>query len=359
MEQWRNRIILGDCLDALKHLQNGFQEEISLIYIDPPFFSGTDYTLKEKTTGDASSAPRMKETLAFSDKWEGGLSEYLSFMEARLNQMYGLLKSTGSLWVHVDFHVAHYLKVMLDKIFGYENFINQIIWKRTNSPKSQSTGFGNQHDLILLYARDHREFSTETVYREHDAKSLKPYSYEDEKGAFRLIEIEAHGIQRKEGRKQFVWRGRKAPYLYSEETLDNWWDQGRIYRSRNGRYSKKQYLAERKGVPVSDLWLDIPPIQGASAEYTGFSTQKPLSLISRIIKSATQSGDIVADFFVGSGTTAVAAEQLGRRWIVCDNQEVAIELMLKRLREMESEQKGEYKYTVLEIDNWVTANDNE
>ncbi|TFG07832.1 site-specific DNA-methyltransferase [Candidatus Thorarchaeota archaeon] len=351
MEQWSNCIFLGECLAAMKHLENSLQEQIQLIYIDPPFFSGTDYTLKEKSEGDPSAAPELKETPIFSDKWEGGLREYLAFMRPRLEKMHALLKSSGSLWVHVDFHVAHYLKVMLDEIFGYENFVNQIVWKRTNSPKSQTSGFGNQHDLLLLYAKDHTEFSTETVYRKHDERSLRPYSYEDDRGRFRLIEIEAHGIQRTEGRKQFEWRGRRAPYLYSEDTLEKWWKQGRIYTSRNGRYSKKQYLSERKGVPVSDLWIDISPIQGSSAEYTGFSTQKPLALLSRIIESATRPADLVADFFVGSGTTAIAAEKLGRRWIVCDSQEVAVDLLLKRLRDMERDQKTEYKYTVLNIED--------
>ncbi len=350
MEQWSNRVVQGDCLDAMKRLREDLEGQIQLIYIDPPFFTGTDYTLKEKSEGEPSAAPNLRETPAFSDKWDGGLQEYLSFMRARLEQMYPLLKVTGSLWVHVDFHVAHYLKVMLDEIFGYENFINQIVWKRTNSPKSQSTGFGNQHDLILLYAKDHRNFATKTVYREHDAKSLKPYSYEDETGRFRLIEIEAHGIQRTEGRKQFEWRGRTAPYLYSKNTLEEWWEEGRIYTSRNGRHSKKQYLSERKGVPVSDLWLDIAPIQGSSSEYTGFTTQKPLALLSRIIKCATEPGDLVADFFVGSGTTSLAAERLGRRWWVSDSQRVAIDLLLKRLRETESAQESEHRYSVVNID---------
>jgi len=158
--------------------------------------------------------------------------------------------------------------------------------------------------------------------------------YKDERGKFRLIEIEAQGIQRSEERKQFEWRGRTAPYLYRRETLDEWWDQNLVYKSKNGRYSKKQYLDDVPGVVVSDLWLDIAPIQGSSPEYTGFVTQKPESLLQRIIECATETGDLVADFFAGTGTTAVAAEKSGRRWLISDSSEAAIEVARDRLSKM-------------------------
>jgi adenine-specific DNA-methyltransferase len=159
---------------------------------------------------------------------------------------------------------------------------------------------------------------------------LKPYSYKDEKGKFRLIEIEAQGIQRTEKRKQFEWRGRTAPYLYKRETLDSWWKNGLIY--------------------TSDIWTDISPIQGSSKEYTGFLTQKPLSLLHRIITSATDKGDIVADFFAGSGTTAIAAATLSRNWIICDVSNVAMEVAEQRLSSLAKMKerdiqdfKGKYK----------------
>ncbi|TFF84570.1 site-specific DNA-methyltransferase, partial [Candidatus Thorarchaeota archaeon] len=235
--------------------------------------------------------------------------------------------------VHLDWHVSHYVKIILDEIFGYENFINEIVWKRTNSPKSQSKAFGTQHDVILLYAAKPSDFSLDTVYRKHDKKSLRPYSYKDEKGRFRLIEIEAQGIQRTEGRRQFEWRGRTAPYLYKSETLDEWWNRGLIYRSKNGRYSKKQYLEDVPGIPVSDIWLDVAPVQGSSTEYTGFLTQKPISLLKRILEAGSEPGDLVADFFAGSGTSGVAAQSCGRRWILCEVSDTAIDVIRERLRE--------------------------
>jgi adenine-specific DNA-methyltransferase len=331
MSDWDNLILHGDCLDVIRDHQDILSGQIRLIYIDPPFFSGTDYTLKTRSNGDSQTAGILHEEMTYSDKWEGGLQEYLEFMRVRLNAMKPLLRDDGSLWVHLDWHVSHYVKVILDEIFGYSNFVNEIIWKRTNSPKAQSKGFGSQHDVILLYAVDESKFKTQQIYREHDERSRKPYSYKDERGRFRLIEIEAQGIQRTESRKQFEWRGRKAPYLYRKETLDEWWDTGLIYTSKNGRYTKKQYLSDVSGIPVSDLWIDIHPVQGASKEHTGFLTQKPEALLERIIGSSTDPEDIIADFFVGSGTTVAVAEQMNRRWVACDSSKTAIKVTNERL----------------------------
>jgi len=331
MSDWENLLLHGDCLDVIRGHMDTLRGKVRLIYIDPPFFSGTDYTLKNKTGGDHESAGVLSEELTYSDKWEGGLQGYLDFMRVRLESMRPLLRDDGSLWVHLDWHVSHYIKVILDDIFGYANFVNEIVWKRTNSPKAQSRGFGSQHDVILLYAADASKFKTQQVYREHNERSRKPYSYKDARGKFRLIEIEAQGIQRTEGRKQFEWRGRTAPYLYRRETLNEWWESGLIYTSRNGRYTKKQYLSDTPGVPVSDLWTDIHPVQGASKENTGFLTQKPETLLERIIDSSTDKDDIVADFFVGSGTTVVMAERMNRRWFACDLSEAAIKVTKSRL----------------------------
>jgi adenine-specific DNA-methyltransferase len=331
MSDWTNQILHDDCLDVIRRYQNILHNQVRLIYIDPPFLSGTDYTLKTRSSGDSQSAGILREEQTYSDRWEGGLQEYLEFMRERLKAMKPLLREDGSLWVHLDWHVSHYIKVILDEIFGYSNFVNEIVWKRTNSPKAQSRGFGSQHDVILLYAVDSSKFNTRQVYRKHDERSRRPYSYKDEKGRFRLIEIEAQGIQRTEDRKQFEWRGRTAPYLYKKDTINEWWESGLIYTSKNGRYTKKQYLSDVPGVPVSDLWIDIHPVQGASKEHTGFLTQKPETLLERIIESATDPGDIIADFFVGSGTTVVVAERLNRRWIASDSSEAAIKVTRERL----------------------------
>lgn len=334
MQPWQNMLFKGDCLKVIQERLQDLQGQIRQIYIDPPFLTGSDYTIKQKSNGNAETAASLCETETYSDKWRG-IDEYLDFIRPRLSAMRSLLTEDGGLWVHLDWHISHYVKVVLDDIFGYRNFVNEIIWKRTNSPKVQSKGFGTQHDVILLYALNSQIFEVKPVYRKHDTKSLKPYSYEDERGKFRLIEIEAQGIQRTQGRRQFEWRGRKAPYLYRKETLEKWWSEGIIYRSKNGRYTKKQYLADSQGIQISDLWFDIPPIQGSAQENTGFLTQKPESLLERIINSSTDKGDLVGDFFAGSGTTAVVAEKLGRRWVACDDSDSAIELISRRLDSLE------------------------
>ncbi len=334
MDSEKNLLFKGDCLDVIRKRLQDYKNKFKLIYIDPPFLSGTEYSIKERTGGNAQSSSDLSETFTYSDKW-GSNQEYLDFMRPRLEAMKDLLSHNGSLWVHLDWHISHYVKVILDDIFGYDNFVNEIIWKRTNSPKAQSKGFGAQHDVILLYATNAQNFQIQPIYREHDSKSMKPYSYKDDKGRFRLIEIEAQGIQRTPDRKQFEWRGRTAPYLYRQETLDEWWEQGIIYRSRNGRYTKKQYLKDSPGILVSDLWHDIAPVQGASKENTGFLTQKPEALLERVISSATEEGDLVGDFFAGSGTTAIASEKLNRRWVLCDQSESSLDVIRKRFEGFE------------------------
>jgi len=334
MEPAKNLIFKGDCLEVIHTNLEGFKGKFRLIYIDPPFLTGTQYTVKQKTSGHAGNAGTLSEILTYNDRWND-IGDYLSFMRPRLEAMKELLSTEGSLWVHLDWHVSHYVKVILDEIFGYTHFINEIVWKRTNSPKAQSKGFGTQHDVILLYAMDPQNFQVKPIYREHDSKSLKPYSYKDETGKFRLIEIEAQGIQRTQGRRQFEWRGRTAPYLYKKEKLDEWWDSGLIYRSRNGRYTKKQYLRDSPGILVSDLWHDIAPVQGASQENTGFLTQKPVALLNRVISSSTRQGDLVGDFFAGSGTTAVVAENLKRRWVICDESETSLDVIKRRFDGLE------------------------
>jgi len=330
MDSWKNLLFKGDCLEIIQEKLQESKNKFNLIYIDPPFYSGTQYSLKQRTRGNADEAGKLSETLTYNDKWESH-QDYLDFIRTRLISMRDLLVDNGSLWVHLDWHISHYVKVILDEIFGYSNFVNEIVWKRTNSPKAQSKGFGTQHDVILLYAVNSQDFQTKPIYRKHDSRSLKPYSYNDDRGKFRLIEIEAQGIQRTPDRKQFEWRGRTAPYLYKKEKLDEWWKNGIIYRSRNGRYTKKQYLEDSPGILVSDLWYDIAPVQGGAKENTGFLTQKPEALLERVIRSATEEGDLVGDFFAGSGTTAVAAENSGRRWVLCDESDSSIEVIRKRI----------------------------
>jgi len=324
-----NQLILGDNLQVLRTLPS---ESIDLIYIDPPFFSGRTYNV---IWGDSN------EVRTFYDIWEGGIDSYLIWLNARLWEMRRVLKKTGSIYVHCDWHASHYIKTEMDKLFGYENFRNEIVWRRTNSPKSQSGAFGAQYDSILFYSKT-AKFIWCPIFRKFDDKSLRPYGYSDERGRFRLIELEAQGVQRTPNRRQFKFKDRIAPWLYSLDKLLEWDKKGLIYRTKNGRYCKKQYLDEMEGILVSDLWVDdqIPPLQGSKSEVVGYPTQKPESLLERIIKASSNEGDLVADFFCGGGTTLAVAMKLKRRFIGCDSSRVAISVTLDRLVKLGEEMSG-------------------
>lgn len=341
-KQKMNRLIWGDNLLAMQVLlTQGYEGKINLIYIDPPFDSKADYSHKMTMDLPAQAGgieftkePSVIERLAYKDTWTGGTDSYLDMLYPRLQLMKRLLAEDGSIYVHLDWHIGHYVKVILDEVFN-NNFINEIVWKKTNSPKAQTIGFGTQHDIIFVYAKNPKKVFYKPIYRNLDEKALKPYIYDDKDGSgpYRLIEIEAQGIQKTAGRKQFEFQGRVAPWLYSLEKLEEWFKEGRIYKSKFGRYSKKQYLNEVEGLLVSDLWIDkdVPPIQ--SSEKTGFDTQKPFGLIKRILNTSSKEGDLVADFFVGSGTTLAVAEKLGRQWIGCELGKVGIQVTRARLVE--------------------------
>lgn len=345
-QNWFNRLCYGDNLLVMQAILNGdeatglpsMRGKIDLIYIDPPYDSKADYRTKITLPNcDIEQRPNVLEQFAYSDTWKEGTVSYLKMMYPRLYLMKELLSEQGSIYIHVDWHVGHYVKVLSDEIFGKQNFLNEIVWKKTNSPKPQSNSFGIQHDIILSYCKN-REHIFNKIFKDFDEVSLKPYRYDDNdgKGKYRLIEIEAQGIQKTENRKQFYFKDRQAPYLYNINTLNEWDSQGKIYKSSNGRYSKKQYLAEMDGVIVSDIWVDkdVAPIQ--SSEKIGYDTQKPEKLLERIIKASSNENSIVADFFGGSGTTASVAERLNRRWITSDFGKPANMIMRKRLIDQEA-----------------------
>ncbi len=325
-----NLLYHGENLDVMECLlDNGLGEQFKLIYCDPPFFSGSSYRYRQQ------DELQQVDLLSYDDKWPGGISEYLGFLQQRLQLMRKLLASEGSLWFHVGLKASHHVKMLLDDIFGEQQWVNQIIWKKTNSPKSQSRSFGNQYDVILVYAKNKRHFKLNSIYKEPSPEYLRNFSKDDGdgRGPYQTVALMAGGLQRPAGRKVFEFRGVKAAWLYSKEKLEQFWNEGRIYQTRSGRYRLKVYLKDVAGQPISDLWIDkeVAPIQGISSEYLGFQTQKPESLIRRILLAASREGDLIGDFFVGSGTTVAVAQKLGRRWIASDFSSVAIHLTRKRL----------------------------
>jgi DNA modification methylase len=257
---------------------------IDLIYIDPPFFSGENYNV---IFGD------QNEVRSFSDIWEGGMPGYLIWLNARLLEMKRLLKPAGSIYVHLDYHASHYVKQELDKIFGHDNFLNEIIWCYTGPAKNKN-GFPRKHDTIFRYSKTENFFFS-------DAGIKIPYS------------------------KSFLSRRG-----YSEGKAGIF---GPKYSDKEGE--KKSLSKYEGGKSPEDWWNDIPSGgQISRNERIGYPTQKPEKLLERIILSSSEEGDVVADFFVGGGTTAAVAQKLNRRWIACDQSRVAVAITQGRLESL-------------------------
>jgi len=366
-KDWKNLLIWGDNKLVMSSLiKQGWAGKINLIYIDPPFFTGADFTVRTNI-GDEEieKEPSIIEERAYKDTWSGGIASYLKYMYERLVLMRELLADNGSIYVHLDWHVGHYVKVMMDEIFGEKNFINQIVWRKTNSPKAQSVGFGTQHDMIFIYAKDGDSLEMKPVYRTPDEDYLKSFVYDDNdgRGPYQTTALIAGGVQRTAGRKVFNFRGVTAPWLYSLENLEKFWQEGRIYKTKSGMYRLKVYLKDIPGQVVSDIWVDkeVNPLQGQSQEALAFDTQKPEALLKRIILGSSNPGDIVADFFCGSGTTLAVAEKLGRRWIGADLSKFAIQLTRKRLLDIHNSkdllnEDEQYKNPARPFELWNIGN---
>lgn len=278
-----NRLIWGDNLSVMRSLPS---ESIDLIYIDPPFFSGRNYNC---IFGDDD------EIRTFNDIWDGGIPTYLAWLNARLWEMKRLLKPTGNIFVHLDWHAAHYVKCELDKIFGYDNFLNEIIWGYDVGGKSKKH-FARKHDNIFWYSKSANYY--------FDNKAVRVPMKSGEKSFGGRLETDADG--------------RKYRLVY-----------GTADKKGNKKYYK-YYLDEGK-IP-EDYWTDINSLQSKVAERIGYPTQKPEELLKRIISAACPKGGTTADFFSGGGTTAAVAEKLDRRWIACDVSRIAVSVARDRIQ---------------------------
>lgn len=317
---WFNRLINGDNLFAIQALLTGdpatglpsMRGKIDLIYIDPPFDSKADYRTKiTLPNGDVEQKPTVLEQFAYSDTWSDGTISYLKMLYPRLALMKELLSDQGSIYVHCDWHAGHYLKVILDDIFGKENFKNEIVWKRDTmrGAKAVANQYGRNHDVILYYSKS-PEFVFNRQYVPYSEEYIKSmFTYRDERGVYRL---QPKGTR-------------------SAESMAEFEKQGRVVVSKTGVVNIKFYLDDMKGIALDDVWCDIPNVQGTSNENLNYATQKPEKLLERIIKASTNENSIVADFFGGSGTTAAVAEKFGRRWITSDLGKPSCMIMRKRL----------------------------
>ncbi len=321
LKGWTNKLIWGDNKLVLSSLINGsLRREIEaagglkLVYIDPPFAVGADFGF-DITVGSDSVTKKQSviEEIAYRDTWGRGISSYLAMMYERLRLIHSLLADDGSIYVHCDWRVSNALWVLLDDIFGRNKFRNIIIWKRDAAGKGAKTisrQWPRVDDSILFYSKSER-YTFQQQYTEPQSLQIKEYRYQEPNG------------------RRFK---RTTLGDYSEESIARMRAQGLIYTSASGQEYKKYYLDEAK-VTIDNIWNDIYGfgVNTSSKERLDYPTQKPEALLERIIKASSNEGDLVADFFCGSGTTAAVAEKLGRKWITCDLGRFAIHTTRKRL----------------------------
>jgi len=286
-----NRLFFGDNLHIMRQLPSN---SIDLIYIDPPFFSGRHYNV---IFGDRN------EVRSFSDIWEGGMPGYLVWLNARLYEMKRLLKPTGSIYVHLDWHASHYVKVEMDKIFGVAQFRNEITWCYSHGGRSPRS-FGRKHDTLLWYSK-----SASWIFNSSDIR-----------------------VEMKSGKTSFGGRletdadGRKYRLVYGT-------------KNARGETKYYKYYLDKGKVP-EDWWTDINSLQSGVSERIGYPTQKPEALLERIIKASSNEGRVVTDFFCGGGTTPAVAQRLNRRWVACDQSRIAVAITADRVTKVVREKIG-------------------
>ena len=321
-------VYCGDCLDQLRQIPD---DSVDLCYIDPPFNSNRNY---EVFWGET------KEKRSFEDRHESTRA-YIEYMRPRCVQIARVLKKTGSFYYHCDWHASHYVKVMLDQIFGESNFINEIIWKRQsahNDAKQGSKHLGRVHDSLFLYTGG-GEYHFKHLYRPYDEEYLENFykHVEPDTGRrFQLGDLGAPGgASPSKGNPHYEFLGVERYWRFSRERMQELYDLGLIIQTKPGAVPRlKRYLDEGKGVPLGSIWDDIQPVQGRGPEGLGYPTQKPLKLLERILEISSKPNDIVLDAFCGCGTALVAAQKLNRQWIGIDISPTACRVMAKRLRDV-------------------------
>lgn len=332
-----NLVIRGECVSACAYLkEQGIQ--VDLVYIDPPFASGADYAKQvyirrnpkvAEAIAQAEQELDIEELKSFEEKMYGDVwdkEKYLSWMYENLMAIKSVMSEKASIYVHLDWHIGHYVKILMDEIFGEDNFRNEIIWQRANAHSDSKQGavhFGRMHDVIFYYAlSDDSPFNMQ--YTPYDEAYINQYykSIEPETGRrYWLDNLQGPGGASK-GNPYYEVMGISRYWRYSQERMNSLIAEGRIIQTSPGTVPKyKRYLDEMPGKPVQDMWMDVKSLGGLGSivdERTDYSTQKPIALLERIVSASSDSGMLVADFFGGSGVTAAVAYKLGRRFIHCD-----------------------------------------
>lgn len=341
LKGWTNKLIWGDNKLILPSLKNGpLREEIEkqgglkLIYIDPPFDVGADFSMDIEIGGDTfTKKPNVLEELAYRDTWGKGADSFIAMIYERLVLMRDLLAEDGSIYVHCDWRMEAYIRNVLEEVFGRDRFMNTLVWLRDSAAKGAkktSKQWSREGDSIIVFRKSDKA-TYNTVYKDELADTqLREYMYEDPDGRkFKKVTLGD----------------------YSEKSIQTFREQNLIYKTKSGREYKKYYLDEAK-FAIGSIWTDIVNLSKGQHEQLGYPTQKPQALLERIIQASSNEGDLIADFFCGSGTTAAVAEKLGRKWIASDLGKFAIHTTRKRLIGVQRQLKAENKpYRAFEILN--------
>lgn len=363
---WTNKLIWGDNKLILSSLKNGpLREEIEkqggikLIYIDPPFDVGADFSM-DIEVGDETftKEPGIIEEIAYRDTWGKGADSFIAMMYERLKLMRDLLAEDGSIYVHCDWRVNSLLRSILDEIFYPDNYINEIVWRRKQSQAWSSNQFGVTNDTILLYSKSKNHIFHPT-YSKDDENTQKyireRFVFDDGDGRKYMKSPLVNPLNRPNLKYEFHGvTPPKTGWLYRIERMEEMYNNNELVMPQNskGRIYRKIFLDEYEGQLIQNIWTDIPIVNPMAIERLGFPTQKPEALLERIIKASSNEGDLIADFFCGSGTTLAVAEKLGRKWIGSDLGKFAIHTTRKRMIEVQRELKANNKdYRSFEILN--------
>ena len=354
---WTNKLIWGDNKLILSSLKNGpIREEIEeagglkLIYIDPPFDVGADFSMKvEIGDEELTKKPNVLEELAYRDTWQKGADSFIAMIYERLSLMRDLLAENGSIYVHCDWRVNSPLRFILNEIFGEDSFVNEIIWRRKQAQAWSSNQFGITNDTILFYAKSIKH-TFNYVYSKDDVNTQKyikeRFKFDDGDGRKYMKSPLVNPLNRPNLRYEF--HGIKPPktgWLYARERMEKMYQNNELVmpRNENSRIYRKIYEDTYPGQLVQNIWTDIPIVNPMADERLNYPTQKPEALLERIIKASSNEGDLVADFFCGSGTTCAVAEKLGRKWIGSDLGKFAIHTTRKRMIDIQREMKNSGK----------------
>ena len=356
-----NMVIRGECVSACAYLkEQGIQ--VDLVYIDPPFASGADYAKKvyirrnpkvAEAIAQAEQELDIDDLKAFEEKMYGDVwdkEKYLNWMYENLMAIKSVMSETASIYVHLDYHIGHYVKVLLDEIFGEDNFKNEIVWKRKQGNLGQTNQYGIVTDSIFYYTMSDSYYFETPLTKEGQEEYIKRFKYDDGDGRkYRLSPLVSPSYSPS---LVYTYKGYNPPkngWSVSPETMERYEKEGRLKfpKDKNQRIERKQYLDEWEGSPIQNLWTDIFVINPVAEERLDYSTQKPEALLERIVNASSQKGTVIADFFGGSGVTAAVANKLGRRFIHCDIGLNSIQTTRDRLVADEAE------FDVLEIKDGV------